>query len=1643
MFGSRRHRPPNPPLTAATANPNAATAAAAVFKRHESNSSLSAAAAAAALRARPMTPTRVAEVQTKRTIRRSASVASTGTASELQGRPGLQRRGSSGSMTERSFRTPSPHRPSSSGSSHHQTQSLGHDAPPVPALPKDVDTGTESPQARAQAPQHRRANCSGMSATPLRLASQKLGTEDAPAWFSAAKLGDPSNVRKTDPAMASPPSSPFEVSVHGEEPADGARPSSQASSINFSYPARTRVNSLPSIPTSEVFVPSQTPTRVNQPQSSVEDGQTAPIPRIKQQTRGQPSSPPSVTRSASKSSDALVYDPNSRRMVRQAELLPIQRMVLDASQRPTKKKRAPQRAGSHLAAGTMSRTKSDASRVPGEGRTRPVSAHAQTQPPAPVGTAPAREVPAIEEPAVKAIIHSPRIEAKRLEQQRAQEAVELAQISAQTALGTTTDATRYAVRRQPSVVKEEPEPEDPEPEKKVQRVISDALDAVPARQRMYPEPDTESSPRTQPSLKAGVPVSPPHSLTDQMPKQLPGLLQPVEISRDEESKHDAVRRAQISRTHSNSPARQAHFGPVQNNLTVRHSPPPRSVSPRKSALKHTSPPRAASPSGDTSETSGSVNQEPLARKKSVRVSFDDGNTAVAGDSTSQNRGDSALLASPMHANRHRWLSNLGNAKKDLASLEDDEVMRPRPALPSFGSVRDRKPRDTCPDQDERPLVRPRGEIKYTSPLLPSPPLGPSNDHAIGTALAKEHEDGSKHAANTSRLREPLPPVVTSVEGTGYESDSSSTSSLISSVFEPSEAPIPPAAAPLPVEVAESQTPRPEAAANGAAANCTATNADTERLSRVIKEDGVLPPQISSTPVSQHPPAVMENKSLRQYLVEIPGGFPEDESDQSAASAAKKLTPVAMVVPPTVDIAKTGQSTSAAAQVSHGPAAESTSDAESSIYSDAYEDLSDVEGGGFQSLDAVVESPMRSSPRAVAVPRQVSEPSIPQLRERPPHLQTDISSATTAVEVPSSEIPLDEWERAKAYWRSLTAEKRAQLEKEAREDAGIEADLEEVKTEAKPKKKKSVERRNSERKALTVHMAQQMMAQQEKASNPERNYMIKPGARWNEDDLVIPPMRKTMREVQHQASVPAPAVNGARLRKSMRASGSSADGSESQRPMSSPPATAAPSKGGHRRSATGQVELVRQGSTGSESSFKRSRPGSKLEGSGFRQSLRPTSPNVSQAPSKRFSLRALSPTGSSKRDAGATAATTPATQMRRTLRDSPTEKTRSTGIRLPSFGLPYGGKKSSGSGTKARSSAGSRFSSRFADSSDEEGGGIASSGFRSRFEDSSDDDAPVLPMPMSAPLPKLFSTGHSLRKQTSLASTALPEEMEESEETNPDPKPATANTTTAQPQAQPQPTPAMDTNANTTSNIRRSRSGHSGRGQLLPASRTAPALGTAAMSSASGPGSFPSLVTAHDNPKSRHSRRNSLMSVLRRRTSKSDGGGGGKIGRGEVSESAARRDTRLERSVGELKGIRRVGANAEGEREGDTEAEGESLSSPVPRSPKLQKRASVSGPSRTTPDANPAESVGRYDDAERRDDGFAVGNGGGGGKLKRSAGSGSLGTRTLSGGNGLPLQQQESALSMGASNVEGASVAGGSSMRRKRFGALRRMFRLDE
>ncbi|KAL2198618.1 hypothetical protein P885DRAFT_32615 [Corynascus similis CBS 632.67] len=1689
MFGSRsrRHRPSNPPLTAATANPNAATAAAAVFKRHESNPSLSASAAAAALRARPTTPTRVADVQTKRTMRRSAS-------------------------------------------------SFSDDTPPVPALPRDVDATTRRAAARS-------ANTARMSGAPVRLASQKLASGEVPSWFGAAKMGDLGSVRRTDPAMASPPSSPLPAVVWDEDAAEGARPGSQASSINFSYPTRARRGSANVSPVVEANSAASVPSQTNRAPAAPTNHQ--PAAQARHQSRGQPTVLPTRRPSTSSSADqALVYDANSRRMVRQADLLAIQQAQQTAPSPPAqpagpKKKRAPQRAGSHLAAGTVSRTKTE----PNPKQQPPnVAPHDQPQPAVrpshPNESVSPQENRVGGEP-VDMVTDSPKVETKKVEPLSEGKAVSLARSPvAPASLSVASDSSQFVVRRQPSVIQEGQEPGDAYGEAKAQAPISDALDAVPSRQRMQegvtPEPLLSVTP---PRNISGPSNHPPenHGMVQTDQKAKSDL---IRISNDTKPKsgateHDRVTHVSRERTHSNSPVRQAHFGPVQDNLTVKHSPPPRSRSPRKSAMKHSSPPDGASPSDDASEAPAFINRESsVTRKKSVRVSFDDNAKEVAGESApvdGQIKSSSSNVTS-LYSDRHSWLGNSGR-NSVLASFDDDVVMKPRPALPSFGSVRDRKPRDSSPAEIERPLVRPRGEAKYTSPtpLLPSPPLGASSDHALGAIVSKGNErvkETSGQSEDYLANREPLPPIVTSVEGTGYLSDGSDTSSMLSSEFDP-----PPPTPPRPVMEAHQKSPagpqNEEHKEHKVPANCLTATSEIEVTPPQVapmQQDMSKEPRIPAISISQPTPPSVAAESSRQYFTDVPGGFPDDESDQSIASAAKTTSEATIPIEP----AETPQQDEHHKNAPQPNAADTSSNSDSDIFSDAYEDLSDIEEGeGFQSLDAVVERPVQQSSQLSAQPEQVSQrtPIQPVHDEKPQTEIQGVVSAPVAVNSQPTEYPQDDWERAKAFWRSLTAEKRALLEKEALEEAGIEGDRDEEQPETKPKKKKTVERKNSERKALAVQMAQQMMAQQtpESTTHTDRSYMIKPGERWTgEGELANPTMRKSMRADPPQQAPTAP-VAGPRLRKSMRVNGSGATGHEPRtaetttmlkRPESYPAALPPPSAG-HRKSAT-QVEQIppslrRRGSTGSESSFKRSRS-SKSQGFGFRHSMRPTPPpsTVSENhTNKRFSLRTLSPAGS---------VSPPVTQMRTTLRGSSAVEKPSNGIRMPSFSLSYGGGKKNKKGS-SRASSGKAFSSRLADSSDEEGSGAGfESGFRSRFEDSSEDE-PVVPIPalLSGTASRSYpvTDDHHLRKESSVASTALPEELEDSSEVSQDVNArlsATEANGTDNNNSAARSGPITSTTTKKT--LRRARSG---KGQLLPASQTV----------APRPSSSPSQpVDGSNEVEARPSRRNSIFSVLRpRRHRKKDNntststtgvvGGAGKIGRPDISESAARRDTRLERSVGQLAMIRSRRGGGSDDDDPDMEEEGveeennggkykagvtapsplsspSSPSSQKQRSPRLQKRWSGgggpgSGPGRrASAAARPGDDGGNAGIAAidmllndkgggiRDEDGHGDVVGGDGAfapaarhqqAMRRttigSSVSSNLGTRTLSGsGSGgggffhLHPRRRVSSVGMdvgggsGGGSVDGSvmegSLAGASSTtRRKRFGALRKILRLDD
>ena len=1033
-----------------------------------------------------------------------------------------------------------------------------------------------------------------------------------------------------------------------------------------------------------------------------------------------------------------------------------------------------------------------------------------------------------------------------------------------------------------------------------------------------------------------------------------------------------------NRLDSVSPSRTARFAQSPDNLVVRHNPPGRSVSPRKSALKHFSnSSRDQSPIGSDY---GSNDLQPLPRKKAVRVSFDETNVIV-GEAAGLAATNSPVTQSPQVAKRN-WFSLGGRGKKKDASAteeNDDEVMQPRPALPSFGSVRGTNPRRE--PTEERQLMKPAEPVEIDTPLPslssspqlidqanhePEIPVGQSSDHVVGALLSQDA--AYKHEANISKSREPLPPQVTSVEGTGYHSDTDSTISAASETRPEEEETIPNSDVPLEDVELDSGIVSPGLSSESA----------------ITKANGSGPQILLTQPT----PTLEDPK--RNGWFDMPGGFPSSsisDSEEEDQEVGPKIVEhqVTEPTPAMVGIAEPFEGPQPGSPVvgdiafensiQHQSIQEQDEDSDTSgVYSDAAEDLSDIEGDGFMSLDAVVESPTVNSMPGLAISTPPESPTIHLAKQRA-YQKSGLSNQPEIGEG---------WDKAQEYWKSLSTDKKRHLEQEAREEAEDSESTIQVKPLPKTKTKKAV--------AVLPAEVPKLQQPNPKIRN-DRTYQIQPGTKAGKDGYTSS-MRSSMRAEGPPAASPVPDTH---MRKSMRGQGSMRGSvrvdqqseprgtlQRKSRPMSLPatseiapdPAavkmhiralSAASASAAAKKTAAPTAPLRRRGSGDSNSSFKRAKP---AEITTFRRSMRgadeqpggarPTSP----IGSSKFSLRSMSPTEPQNRRPFSAGPQPVPTQMRRSmrnaqdsgpsLRNNKPERTKSP-IRLPGFGR-------SSSSKPAKSKPLPQRSSRFADSSDEEDNAPA---FRSRFVDSSDeDDEP-------APIPKSTTIRGSMRASQPVRGIPRPSGLDDGDSSDlPD---------------------SDDEKSPVVAATRVTKTRQNG---------TAPVIDSPAIKrSGSGRGAMsPTYTTNISASRPQHSRRGSLMSILRRKkpddlkVRKSD------------AESPARRDTPLERSRSDLIAVKR--------------SESYNSISGRPLSPKLQKR----NPSATWP--LPANGTSELVDDAKEDRPFTAdaANGTTGGQERPD-----VGTRRFT----------DSGLN--AISINGA----GTPKKRKKFQALRKMFRLDD
>ncbi|KAF7881867.1 uncharacterized protein EAF02_006555 [Botrytis sinoallii] len=1270
MFGNRRRRAVSNPPVNSNVNASAATAAAQAFLSSQaSNTSLSSAAAAAALRSRPTTPTSVADIQTKRTIRRK--------------RFNL--------FCWKFF-------PSA------------YDAPPVPAIPQNI------------------TKAGGKT-------SRRSASMDAPGL-----------------RIASPP--PNKTGGRGSSLGPSATASRGSGPRNPSLSSVSEMNGRVEGPS--IFLPYDLSTS----------------PRI-----------------VSPHNQNLVYDPNTRRFLPLADILAIEQRLNGIANAPVKKKkRNPPAQGTHLAAGSVGGrikgTAVDAMERASNTSTTQQSISQPSQQPMPQSTQQPVSQPtqqSISQPISKPN-NQPKLPPAQVEtswenpqsipvsesntQQKSLTVTAPPKKKKKRVIITDSDSDQASIlqnssadesdvpshgyktragailAKKPSVVREDREREEKEDDSPLRSGNVGLLE-----DRIEPTRTISPSPLPRSSAGRGHGRAQSSANYAQERQHTRSASQPPMTSVAAPSLNEESPRG--GRVQSVSPARTPHFMATPETLTVRHQPPPRSVSPRKSALKHSSmssiEPRGPSPSdGGSFRLSEVSNDEEQPRKKGNRVSFDEGNNVVLGQSTTLPSG-SPMVPSPQV--KRSWFNIGRGKKKDIHATDedDDEVMKPRPALPSFGSVRERK---THRETEERVLVRPPEQVTTiapvtspTSPLFTSHmgdvlefPMGQSNDHVAGSLLA--HDATSKNAANISKSREPLPPDVTSLEGTGEISDASSTYSLDNNA----------------IGIARSNSVRvgPE---DG--------NADTYReLASPTKdqfEDHELNEDIPEIAV-QMPTPIPEGTQSREWL-DMPGGYrgsgsstssyvdqPKDEVHTATengiiGTALSPTSETANSTNGTSNLSEFDDSTRTSSEAHPAPIFEESDESENdSIYSDAAEEFETPDDGGFMSLDAVVESPVS----ATAI--LASEPDSPRTK-----LAKERAYMSSQLQRKSSEPdPEEGWEKAQQYWKNLSVDRKKQLELDAFKVTD-EEEGEEVTPAPKPKKmkKKSVTIQ-SPTSPIMQTMQQSPFPQVQKQSNKERSYMIQTGSKAGPNAHGQTTMRSSMR------AEPPHAESDVHIRQSMRGSGSTKGATQNgtaqpngilqkkQRPVSLPPANTqantqavnqqlrliqgaaatATSPNSQRNSATVAPALLRRKSSGdSDTSFKRARPAT--DGISMRRSMRRESDVSSngrqQSPlnSSRFSLRSSSPGGP------------PAVTMRGTMRSSLRGSNDSTArakspIRIPGFGR-------SSSARPAPKQKSTQRSSRFADSSDED---EPRAGFRSRFVDSSDDDeptpiAPIVARPISS------------------------------------------------------------------------------------------------------------------------------------------------------------------------------------------------------------------------------------------------------------------------------------------------------------------------
>ena len=1155
-------------------------AASQAFGAHQgAQTKLATGAAAAALRSMTPTSTPVGQIQTKRMAERSNSIGAGQNAVRGRSRGNnLQRRSSSASMSERTFREPSPGRPPTSN----PQPSTRNSQPPVPRLPQNYADVPPIPKKSSRR---------SVSIDDIQMRKRETMTSQMPNRMSMAAAPP------ATPRLANNPASTAARRVVSGTP-KLERTDSQ-NSVNFSYPGRARPSSPP-------------------PQKQ----------RTGLVKGGMPASPTTPTTPTS---------PTAPQGISPAEARNIQYQITQTAQQPVKKKK--QRInkqvaeGSHLQTGTLNAKPVLTPLAPGPSMTE----EHETQ----ISTTKGQNTARLTGQAS----HFP------------------SSPTSPTSDGVESDSDSAATRRvqrasgllqkQPSVVRE-----DWEGEQGRNGETPSPASIVPIRAA----PNKQTA-KANVSRKIEEPVSIYKSEAEPSPPA------PVNPS-------STLAAPQTKRGTSLSPSRSTRFSKrISIDMTEgqKHEPPPRSLSPMKPALKHSPSPKilavdAARPreSSLTPSEATDISADGAPRRKKVsHVSFES-EPAVVGTYTQADLPSSPQVASPQYREQgKKWPGTRTKAQNSTtlqANSDDEDSMKPRPQLPTFGSVRKGRNNEAETSVNQRTTSSPPSSVSSSSTSSLTHPTTMetsfSSDHAVGSLLSQQ--------AMLQKIgpRLPVPSKMSLADGTelGYDTESVYSVDEDRTIEAPSQ---------LMSSQALMPAPKP-----------------------VDKPMHV--PSIAVQPATPGPDEEVRHQD--NWLVNVPGSFPPTSAYASGAASGNQAVSIYSNVTQQIDHEEPQ------AWQDRMPSIVEEDEDHDSVYSDAAEDLADPEGDGFGSINAIVRSPVVSSPGVQSA--ATDSPSTPMPRP-------DVR--------PSNDNRTESWDDTSARWKGLAdTAKRSTLQPAA---PIVEKSVQQ------PAKTNVMTAPNSKRETLPASSSTDGPRTAPKQAKADPLPMINtrrsdqsPALPKSLRSDAVPAASTTLRTNTRTSLDEAPKP----IRSSMRASTGAEVGAAPAMRMKAvhPPAMA---------QATLQKKSIRAGSqprqapppvnndSDSESSFKRRRRAKSADPNKYnmRRSMRagetaaPPLPPPATTQQQR-QVRALSPTGGQS---------TMRMSMRSSMDDAPTLRNRGEGKRSSSL---FGRNKAK-SPTRPMSAAGfsSGMRSRFADSDDE--GDRKPKTFKSRFGDSSDEEDELRPV----------------------------------------------------------------------------------------------------------------------------------------------------------------------------------------------------------------------------------------------------------------------------------------------------------------------------